>query len=95
MFTRKPPQEDSELDKVITELLSEILETRAEDKAYPIMVAQLTALYKLKEQDAPKLISADTKATIAANLIGIAMILGHEQAHVVTSKALSFVTKLR
>ena len=38
---------------------------------------------------------AETLALIAANLIGIGLILGHERLGVVTSKAIGFVSKLR
>ena len=37
----------------------------------------------------------ETLALIAANLVGIGLILGHERLGVVTSKAIGFVSKLR
>lgn len=51
----------------------------------------------IKEKDfaAPNRVSVDTWAVIAANLLGIILIIGHERANVVTSKALGFVSKLR
>jgi hypothetical protein len=51
----------------------------------------------LKEKDfsAPKRVSWDTWALVGANLLGIVLIIGHERANVVTSKALGFVSKLR
>lgn len=40
-------------------------------------------------------ISYETLALIGGNLLGIVMILNHERANVVASKALSFVAKLK
>ena len=38
-------------------------------------------------------VSPDTMAIVAGNLLGIALIVGHERMNVVTSKALGFVLK--
>jgi hypothetical protein len=51
-------------------------------------------LKKEEFQTKPK-ISYETWATIGANLLGIGMILMHERAHVVATKALGFVSKLK
>lgn len=40
-------------------------------------------------------VSMDTLAVIGANLAGIVAILAYERAHIITSKALGFVTKSR
>lgn len=40
-------------------------------------------------------VSADVLATIGANLLGIVIIVKHEQANVIASKALGFIQKLR
>ena len=40
-------------------------------------------------------ISPDTMAIIAGNLLGIVLILEHERAHVITTKALAFVLRGR
>lgn len=53
--------------------------------------------FRLKEEEvhARKRISPDTMAVIAANLLGILLVLKHERLNIVTSKALGFITKLR
>lgn len=56
---------------------------------------QLDSLYKIKAQNKPDRVSKDTLLTVIANLAGIGLILSYEHAHVVTSKALSFVMKTR
>ena len=40
-------------------------------------------------------VSPDTIMTVAGNLIGIVLILKHEELNVITSKALSFIMKGR
>lgn len=48
---------------------------------------------KLKEMKLPFGMKPETVAIIAANLLGIVLILNHERLNVVTSKAMSFVKK--
>lgn len=96
MFNRsKQTPEPTGLEKAITDVHRQMIALSADDDEYAKMADNLTKLYKLREHDAPRRISPDTLATITANLAGIALIVGHERAHVVTSKALGFVLKLR
>jgi len=86
-------KEDPQLDRAITILLDELTLYSPHSDEYAAMVARLETLYSLKEK--PQRVSPDTLATVAANLTGIVMIVGHERLHVVTSKALQFIMKLR
>jgi hypothetical protein len=95
MFTSKDPDEKSGLEEAIDTVLSEMAGVTTDSDEYAKMVDQLVKLYSLKDTDAKKRVSPDTLAMITGNLLGILVIVGHERAHVVTSKALSFVTKLR
>lgn len=95
MFTSKAKNETSDLQEIIDELQTALRRMAPGSREYASIMADLVALYKLKEQETPKRLSADTKAIIISNLAGIVLILGYERAHIVTSKALSFVTKLR
>jgi hypothetical protein len=95
MFNFKPSDEKSGLEKEIDVLLLSMRHIDKDSEQYAKMVDQLNVLYKLKEVDIPKRVSPDTLAIVAGNLLGIILIVGHEKAHVVTSKALNFVLKLR
>lgn len=95
MFAKKSQTETIGLQKAIDDLLNEMNSVTGDTEEYSKMVKQLAELYKIREQSAPKRISPDTAAIVAGNLIGIFVIVGHERANVVTSKALSFVMKLR
>lgn len=93
MFNQTPP-EKSKLDEAIDNALSELAGPSADSEEYARMVDQLVKLHALKIAESRPRISPDVKATIAANLAGILVIVGHERAHIVTSKALGFIKKL-
>lgn len=94
MFKKKPDYTADNLDKEINALLLDMYTmNRKTDAEYPKMVELLTKLYAQRETAKP--MSADVKATIAANLAGILILVHHEKAHVITSKAIGFVQKLR
>lgn len=95
MFIIKPPDEDSALNQAICDVYDAMAIRLNDEEKYVTMVDQLLKLYSLKEINSPMRVSPDTMATVAANLIGIILIVGHERVHVVTSKALSFIMKLR
>lgn len=89
MFKRN--QIEVNLDNEINNLL-ELMEkeTKYSDE-YKSMVDQLTKLYELRKG---RRISADTLATIGANLAGIVVLMNHERAHVIASKAFTLVKKI-
>lgn len=95
MFTPEPTDNDRALEKAIADVFDELDLHRSDEDEYAKSVDQLTKLYKLKEINPPKQISPDTLALVAGNLLGIILIVGHERIHVVTSKAMNFVLKLR
>lgn len=95
MFTQKTKPEMTGLDKVIHNLEQEIDTHEGHTKEYAAMTDQLTKLYAARENTTPDRISKDTMAIIAANLAGILIIVGYESKNVVTSKAMSFLLKLR
>lgn len=94
MFTLTPP-EDSELDQAISHVYSNMAFDNPGSEEYGTMVEQLSKLYALKQTKSPMAVSPDTLATIFAHLAGILIIVRHEQMHVITTKALTFLTKLR
>lgn len=90
------PNNDESLERAIDRLYTEMAATDVESEEYAQFTEQLSKLYQLKEIAPPKSkVSPDTLALVFGNLAGIAIIVGHERASIVTSKALSFVSKLR
>lgn len=97
MQIRRTPIEKSGIDIAIEDVLSEMKGFTADQDEYATMVDQLTKLHALKmcEKPAPMRVSPDALVVTVGNLLGVAMILQYERFHVVTSKAMLFVTKLR
>lgn len=94
MFVMKP-KDKTKLDDAIEHALDELIGFDVTDAKYAEHLANVERLYKLKQQNKPERVSRDTLAIVLGNLAGIAIIVGHEQAHVVASKALGFVMKAR
>lgn len=94
MFTWKK-NESSELDETITQLIRQMDGFTGDQEEYATMVDQLDKLYKLRQNDKPDRVSKDTLAIVAGNLVGILVIVGYEQRHVITTKALSFILRTR
>lgn len=95
MFNRKPDSNKTGLENAINSLLAEMAALSSETDEYATMADQLVKLYKLKEITSGSRVSNDVLVTAAAHILGIGMIVGHERTHVVASKALGFVSKLR
>lgn len=96
MSNRQNP-EPSALQKTITELHAELETVNGDSEEYSRMADQLTKLYKIQNENerSKDKFSKDTLVLAATNLIGIATIISYEHAHVISSKALSFVFKPR
>lgn len=86
----------SGLDDAIDQAFSELKTHNPVSPEYSTIVDQLDKLYKIKssyDKDNKNSVSLDQVVAVVGNLAGIIMILGYENAHVVTSKALGFVMK--
>lgn len=90
MFTKKVRQETA-LDKAIDEA-TRYLDPNSDD--YLQQIEAVERLTKLRDGSS-KWPSPDTLAIVAANILGIIMILEHERAHVITTRAFNLVKTLR
>lgn len=94
MFTRTPEADTSELDKAITAAFAVLDATPTYSDQYAKTVDQITKLCAIRDSSKNQNgVSPDVLATVLGNLLGIAIIVGHERAHLVTSKALNFIMK--
>lgn len=91
IFNKKPNHMQDAIDAVT----AEVVMTRPDSPEYVVLLDHLTRLTKLNEAYSSKPVSRDTLVLAATNLAGILLILTHERAHIVTSKALGFVLKSR
>lgn len=92
---QKPPVEITALEEAIDRLHGHMLGVNITSEEYANAVEHLTKLHALKEAEKPLSMTPGEKATLIANLTGILLILNFERAGVVTTKALSFIMKLR
>jgi hypothetical protein len=94
LFTKKTA-EDKGLQSAIDAVLYAMQTFDPSSDDYAKLLKQLSKLYKLKEPPAPTRVSPDTLALVLGNLAGVLLIVTYEKHNIVTSKALTFVQKLR
>ena len=68
---------------------------RVDSQEYGELLGRLEKLQRIRQEERPDNFSSDGLLMAATNLIGIFAILQHENLNVITSKALSFVTRTR
>lgn len=86
-------KETSPLDEAIKNALSELAGYEADGDEYQKIVDNVTKLHALKVAEKPCGVSRDTLAIVAGNIAVALIIVGHERAHVVTSKVANFLIK--
>lgn len=89
----KMPVRKNALDDVIDTAIAELKSHDVGTQSYSVALDQLEQLYSIRNGTKPDRISRDTLLIVAGNLLGIIVIVGYEQKHVVASKALNFVLK--
>lgn len=83
---------ESELERGIAWLKS----ANVDSEEYAKTLAMVERLHKMADKNEPSSsVSKETLVTVGANLLGIFMILKHENVNVITSKALGFVLRAR
>lgn len=80
---------DKEVDRIL-ELMSGM---NPADDEYARSVSSLKILCEARSKKAAFPIDPETIVTALANLLGIVLILKHEQFNVVTSRAIAFIKK--
>lgn len=95
MFNKTPVDDNQKLNEVIDDALTDLTRYGIEDEEYLKQLSVIERLCALRRKPNDRNVSPDTIAMIVGNLIGIAMIVGHERAHVVTSKATMFIKQLK
>jgi hypothetical protein len=83
------------LDVSINNGLRELNRHEVGSEEYVKVLESVIRLHQLKTNEKSSRISKDTLANVGANLLGILMIIKHENVNVITSKAMSFVTRTR
>lgn len=88
-------KEKTMLEKEIEEVLLDMKNMYVDSDEYEVALNHLSTLYEIKSKEKKWNVSPDTMAIVAGNLLGIILILKHEELNVITSKAMNFVIKGR
>lgn len=91
-------KEKTMLEKEIEAVLLDMKDMYVGSEEYEVALNHLSTLHEInsKEKKEKKWnVSPDTMAVVAGNLLGIILILKHEELNVITSKAMNFVIKGR
>lgn len=86
---------ESKLDEQILSSLEKLSRLESDSEEYGAVVDRVAKLHKLKTEERLQLPSLDTALVIGANIFGIIWLTRYEREHVINSKALGFVMKLR
>lgn len=88
-------KEKTMLEKEIEAVLLDMKDMDLNSDEYEIALNHLSILHEIKSKEKKWNVSPDTMAVVVANLLGIILILKHEELNVITSKAMNFVIKGR
>ena len=91
----KYPKPKSKLELAIDEVLIDMSHHSPTTDEYGKLLERLQDLHKMKEDEKPSRPSSDVLIQCATHILGIAMIIRHEEINIITSKALAFVPRVR
>jgi hypothetical protein len=91
MFTKA--EVPSPLEIEIDRALQELSHHHPDTEAYRNVIDMVVKLHAMKEEEKPRRISPDTIAIVATNLLGIVMVIKHENVNVISSKAMGLIQK--
>ncbi len=92
MFNRKKDDKPNNLEDALNELFTELAHVEGDTEKYDKLTDQIEKLMKLREHNKPrKPVDPNTLILAGANILGIIVIVGYEQKHVLHSKAMSFI----
>jgi hypothetical protein len=95
LFTKKS-ETDLRFEAEINALLLRMRNSDPSTTEYTTSMKALSKLIKLRDSSKnSRKISPDTLAIVVGNLLGVLVIVSYEKHNIVTSKALTFVQKLR
>lgn len=83
------------VDDLIAPLVVKMHNQKLDSKEYNESLDQLIKLQKIRQEEKPDQVKPDTLVMAAVNLLGIGMILRHENMNVITSKALTFISQVK
>lgn len=96
MFRDKEiPRHQRILEDEYVQVLTELGTLQRDSPEYAKMLGNVERIHGLMDIRKPLPVNRDTLLTIGANILGILLIIKHEDVNVITSKALGFVIRIR
>jgi hypothetical protein len=96
MFSDKEiPRHQRILEDEYVRVLTELGSLQRNSQEYAKMLGNVERIHGLMDIRKPSPVSRETLLTIGANILGILLIIKHEDVNVITSKALGFVIRVR
>lgn len=89
MFLR--PKISSPVELELASLFRELKHHAVDSKEYATILDHIVTLHGLRKDEETAGVSKNTLALIGGNLLGIFMIIRHEQVNVVTSRAIGLL----
>lgn len=85
----------SVIDEPIEQVLNEMNRVGPRSDEYPALVAQLDRLTEMKTQERKNKVSPDTLWIVGGGILQVLVIVAYEQKHVMVSKAVGFIQKVK
>jgi hypothetical protein len=90
-----PLKRKSVLDESVSIVADNLIRSEPGTEEYDALLANMERLINLQSEEQSRRVSPDTLAVIAANLVGILIIVGYEQGHVTVSRAFGSLLKTK
>lgn len=96
MFRDKEmPRHQRLLEEELVRILAVLPMHQADSVEYAKLLKSAERVYEMMDIRKPPSVSRETLLTVGANILGILLIIKHEDVNVITSKALGFVIRVR
>jgi hypothetical protein len=89
------PKSNTYVDNEISRVVNKLQDQEVDSDEYEVLLKRLEKLQKIRQEEMADYPSTDALLSAATNLIGIILILRHENLNVITSKAIGFVQRTR
>jgi len=88
-------QRKNVIDEEVERVVGIMKEVNPDQDSYGVMAGNLVKLSQARSENARRDIDPNVVMTVAANLVGILIILKYEKFDILTSKAISMIVKPR
>ena len=89
------PRHQRLLEEELVRVLAELPMHQAGSQEYAKLMNSVERIHSMMDVKSPSPVSRETLLTVGANILGILLIIKHEDVNVITSKALGFVIRVK